>query len=423
MLKFIKKIFKSEQPETKQVTGIELQNLEEWVREKAKPTTEEIKIRTDEILMKIDEELQRTRFNLEVLENAKLQNTNIPFRAKQYMEGNRKSYIKSVTSFAGNLEINNRDYFYLVNFYKEFELMLNDLHNGTLRSYTILQEFFANETSKIAQNIKNFDNFFKGLNSVLKDGRMVAIDNAIEKIGGLKTKAKQKINLDIELKDAGASVMLAKNEKDSLMADIMNFDRGEEHNEFLKLNEERKDKTKSFYEDENRIIQSFSVLERPLRKYSHIAFEHEEIVLDYLKDPIGALADDKEMKLASILANLEKMLQENKIQIDDRKKEKTIEEIKKLSREFITDFVKNHNSFRSEIEELDNKIKATGVNEKMKEFNRKLEETNLRIEKNSVEYGKLKEDLARIDNSIAKLKNDIEGSAKNAFGEDIRISF
>ncbi|HLC59885.1 MAG TPA: hypothetical protein VJJ52_00475 [Candidatus Nanoarchaeia archaeon] len=421
MLEFIKKIFKSEQPETKQVTGIELQNLEEWVREKAKPTTEEIKIRTDEILMKIDEELQRTRFNLEVLENAKLQNTNIPFRAKQYMEGNRKSYIKSVTSFAGNLEINNRDYFYLVNFYKEFELMLNDLHNGTLRSYTILQEFFANETSKIAQNIKNFDNFFKGLNSVLKDGRMVAIDNAIEKIGGLKTKAKQKINLDIELKDAGASVMLAKNEKDSLMADIMNFDRGEEHNEFLKLNEERKDKTKSFYEDENRIIQSFSVLERPLRKYSHIAFEHEEIVLDYLKDPIDTLINDKGLKILEILKNLEKLLNENKVQIDDRKKEKALEETKKLNKEFIEQFMKKYLSFKAEIESIDGKIKSSGVSEKLKDYNKKLEDVNIRIDKDSEEYAKLKIDFEKLNESILRLKNDVENSVKNLFGEEVKV--
>src|SRR3989338_3484562 len=104
--------------------------------------------------------------------------------------------------------------------------MLNDLHNGTLRSYTILQEFFANETSKIAQNIKNFDNFFRELKSVFKAGRMVAIDHAIEKIRELKAKTNQKKNMDIGLKDAEASVMLAKNDKDSLMAQIMNYHRG-----------------------------------------------------------------------------------------------------------------------------------------------------------------------------------------------------
>ena len=421
MLEFIRKIFKSEEPETKQVTGIELQNLEGWAREKSKPTTEEIKIRTDEILMKIDEELQRTRFNVEILENAKLQNPNIPFRAKQYMEGNRKSYAKSVNSFLGNMEINNKDYFYLVNFCREFEIMLNDLHSGTLRSYTILQEFFANETNKIAQNIKNFDNFFKELNSVLKDGRMVAIDSAIEKIRGLKAKAKQKINLDIELKDAEASVMLAKEEKDSLMAEIMNFDRGEEHNEFLRLNEERKDKTKSFYEDENRIIQSFSVLERPLRKYSHVAFEHEEIVLDYLKDPISTLADDKGMKILEILKNLENLLNENKVQIDDRKKEKALEETKKLSKEFIEQFMKKYFSFKAEIEGIDSRIKSSRVAEKLKDYNNKLEEVNIRIDKNNEEYAKLKNDFEKLNETILTLKNDVENSVKNLFGEEVKV--
>jgi len=391
MLEFIRKIFKSEEPETKQVTGIELQNLEGWAREKSKPTTEEIKIRTDEILMKIDEELQRTRFNVEILENAKLQNPNIPFRAKQYMEGNRKSYAKSVNSFLGNLEINNRDYFYLVNF------------------------------CKIAQNIKNFDNFFKELNSVLKDGRMVAIDSAIEKIRGLKAKAKQKINLDIELKDAEASVMLAKEEKDSLMAEIMNFDRGEEHNEFLRLNEERKDKTKSFYEDENRIIQSFSVLERPLRKYSHVAFEHEEIVLDYLKDPISTLADDKGMKILEILKNLENLLNENKVQIDDRKKEKALEETKKLSKEFIEQFMKKYFSFKAEIEGIDSRIKSSRVAEKLKDYNNKLEEVNIRIDKNNEEYAKLKNDFEKLNETILTLKNDVENSVKNLFGEEVKV--
>src|SRR3989344_7603189 len=116
MLEFLKKIFKNEEQEQKQDHEISLHNAKEWLGEKAKPLSEEIRQNTESILMKVDEEAQKTRFNLEVLENAKLQNPNIPFRAKQYMEGNRKSYIKSVGSFAGNLEINNRDYFYLVNF-------------------------------------------------------------------------------------------------------------------------------------------------------------------------------------------------------------------------------------------------------------------------------------------------------------------
>ena len=135
----LKKIFQTEETEAKKITEINLQNLEEWLNQKSKPLMEEVQQQIEEILMKINEELQRTRFNIEVLENAKLQNPNIPFKAKQYMEGNRKAYIRSVNSFLGHLEINNRDYFYLIDFCKLFDELIGELNKGTLRSYMILK--------------------------------------------------------------------------------------------------------------------------------------------------------------------------------------------------------------------------------------------------------------------------------------------
>ena len=421
MLEFLKKIFKSDEQEAKQIKEINLQNLEEWVIEKSKPLTEDLKQQIDGILMKVDEETQRARFNIEVLENAKLQNPNIPFKAKQYMEGNRKTYARSINSFLGRMEINNKNYFYLIDFCKEFERLLDDLNKGTLRSYTILQEFFANEAGKIAQNLKNFDTLFSELKKVLNDHSIVSINNLKEEIQNLRLRMRQKINLDVDFKNAEAGLKLANSEKESLLGEIMEFNKGEEHSNFLKLSDELKIKEKNFYEDQNQILQSFSVLERPLRKYSHIAFEHEEIVLDYLKNPIETLAGDKELKILEILKNLKKMLNEEHIKIDEKKMEKSIEEINKIHKEFIEEFIKKYFSFKSEIEDLDSKIKATGVAHKLKNFNKNLEEVNFKIEKNNQEYNELKDDVVKTDNSILSLKNKIDNSIKNIFGEEIRI--
>src|SRR3989344_2301734 len=248
MLEFLKKIFKNEEQEQKQAHEISLQNAKEWLGEKAKPLSEEIRQNTESILMKVDEEAQKTRFNLEVLENAKLQNPNIPFRAKQYMEGNRKAYIKSVGSFLGHMEINNKDYFYLLEFCKKFDELIDELNKGTIRSYTILQEFFANETGKIAMNLKNFDSLFRQLKAVLKDEKIVAVNRMKEMASELESKTKQRINVDIDLKNAEASVKIAGSEKDSIMESISNFGQSEEHNNFISLKEERKSKEKAFYE-------------------------------------------------------------------------------------------------------------------------------------------------------------------------------
>jgi len=421
MLEFLKKIFQNEEQEVKKIKEISLQNMEEWLNEKSKPLMEEVWQQTEEMLMKVNEEIQRARMNVEVLDNAKLQNPNIPFKAKQYMEGNRKAYIRAVNSFLGHMEINNKDYFYLLDFCKQFDELINGLNKGTFRSYAILQEFFANETNKIAQNLKNFDNLFKELKSLLNDEKMVAVNKAREKIQSLVTKTKQKINMNVDLKNAEADLKLANEEKDSIMAEIEKFNKSNEHNNFLRLSEERKSKATAFYSDENQILQSFSVLERALRKYSHIAFEHEEVVLDYLKHPIETLANDKNLVILEIWKNLEKLLQENKLQIDEKKKEKSIEEIKKLNKEFIEQFLKKYFSFKAEMEEIDNKIKASGVPEKFKGFNKRLENINLKIEKNNEEFEKLKSDFDRLNETITNLKNQIENSINEIFDEEIKV--
>jgi len=422
MLDFLKKIFKNEsEQEIKQATEIKLQHMKSWLDEKSKPLTEELKHQIEGILMKVNEEIERTRFNVEVLENAKLQNPNIPFKAKQYMEGNRKAYIKSINSFLGHMEINNKDYFYLLDFCKEFDELINDLNKGTIRSYTILQEFFANETNKIAQNLKNFDTLFSELKSVLNNEKMVAVNNTMEKIEDLEAKSKQKINIDVDFRNIEASLKLANEEKEAIMADIISFSKSEEHTNFLNLSEEKKSKEKEFYQNQDVILQSFSIIERPLRKYSHIAFEHEELVLDYLKNPIEMIASDKEMKILKILKNIEKMLNENQIQIDDKKKEKALDEIKKLNKEFIEQFQKKYLSFKSDIEEIEDNIKSSGVPDKLKNFNKKLEDTNFRIEKNNEDYNKLKDEIEKLEKSISSMKSEIESSVKEIFNEDARI--
>ena len=421
MLEFIKKIFQNEEQEAKKLVEISLQDLEEWVEEKSKPLMDEVRRQTEEILMKVSEEVERTRFSVEILENAKLQNQNIPFKAKQYMEGNRKAYIRSVNSFLGHMDINNKDYFYLFEFCKQFDELINDLNKGTLRSYTILQEFFANETNKIAQNLRNFDKLFKELGAALNGEKMVAVNATKEKIKLLQGKARQRINLGVDFKTTEAAVKLANDEKNSIMVDIALFSKSEEHSNFINLNEERKNKERSFYEDQNQVLQSFSILERPLRKYSHIAFEHEEIVLEYLKEPVEALANDKQMKLVEVLQNLEKMLNDNQIQLDEKKKEKSVEEIKKLNKEFVGQFVKKYFSFKGEIHELENKITSTGVAEKLKDFNKKLEDVNFRIEKNNEDYGRLKNEIGKLDNSIGNLNDEIKDSIRKIFGEEIKV--
>lgn len=422
MLNFLKKIFQNEEDnDARKSIQLRMQNLDEWVVEKSKPLMEDTQRHIEEILMKVNDELELARLNLEALENAKLQNPNIPFKAKQYMEGNRKAYIRAVNSFLGHLEINNKDYFYLLGFCKLFDEMINGLNKGTIRSYTILQEFFANETNKIVQNLKKFDMIFTELKSVLNSEKVVAANGLRNQIEELEHKIKQKISIMMDFKNKEAELKLANTQKDDVMKKIGEFSISDEHNNFLKLSEEKKAQAAAFYIHESQILQSLSVLERPLRKYSHVAFEYEEAVLDYLKHPIETLIKDKDWRILEILKNLERLLAENKLQIDEKKKEKSLEETKKLSKDFLEQFLGMHFSFKTKIEDLDRKIKDTRVQEKFKNFNDQLEEINILIEKGNEEYLKLKNEVAKSENVIEILKNALESSIRKIFGEEVKI--
>mgnify|MGYP001574697996 CR=1 FL=1 len=421
MMDFIKKIFqKEEEPQEKQLINLQLAELEAWLNERSKPLMEEAMQHAKDIFMKVDEELQRTRFNIEVLENASLQNPNIPFKAKQYMEGNRKAYIKAINSFLGRMEVNNRDYYYLLEFCKEFEKLIEELNTGTLRSYMILQEFFANESGKIAKNLKNFDLLFKELKMELSNEKLVLVKKLVEQAQLLNSKAKQGLNLRLDVKNASAGLEIAEREKNGILAEIERFSKSQEHENFLKLSEEKKSKMSSSYSDEDQIIQYFSMLERPLRKYSHTVFEHEEMVLGYLKDPISALSNDKDLKIAEALKNLEGMLNENKIQVDEKKKEKSFEAIKKMDMVFLKGFSDRYSSFKSEMKEIDHKIVSSGVADRLRQINDNLESANLRIERMNIEHGKISIDAEKTLSNIESLKKGIESSIKSVF--DINLS-
>ena len=103
MLNFLKKLFtKEEIPEEK----IELNNLINWLDEKTKPIIDNLNININQIINKIDDEKQKVSENIKKLESAKLQNPKIPERVITIMEGNRAAFIKKVSFFFNNLDLN-----------------------------------------------------------------------------------------------------------------------------------------------------------------------------------------------------------------------------------------------------------------------------------------------------------------------------
>ena len=118
---------------------------------------------------------------------------------------------------------------------------------------------------------------------------------------------------------------------------------------------EREEVEKKLREIEDKLFHDFSVLEKALKKYAKIAFENEDLIEKYSKNPAKALFEDNNLEIIKIIHNLEKAISENKLELEQKKSERSLMKIKDLDKEY---FTTNKNDSKKIKENLD-KIKTT----------------------------------------------------------------
>lgn len=94
------------------------------------------------------------------------------------------------------------------------------------------------------------------------------------------------------------------------------------------------------------INEKFSGIDKALRKFNKMS--ENELINDYLENPLKSLQRDKELKILSILKNIEASLIDEQLEIKDDKKEKILETIKEINELYLNNLLKEYNSLNQE---------------------------------------------------------------------------
>ncbi|MBS3131985.1 hypothetical protein J4212_06130 [Candidatus Woesearchaeota archaeon] len=416
MLKFIKKLLAKEE---KQEEKIYLDELSGWIDKKTKPIFENLRNQIDDAVSAIDEEKERVFENLKKLESAKLQNPNIPERAKTVMQGNREAFLRKVSGFLNNIDLQYSDFYHLTEKCRAFEKEIDELAKSTARSYQILSQFFAREVSIIAENIKKTESNSKGIRSLIEHAKVERIDSIRKDTEDAKAKIKLRKRLEEEIKEEKAKLDLEKNKLSDAENRIKETKGSKEYKQYENLLKEKEDNEGKLREIERVISHDFSVLEKALKKYSKIAFENEKLIESYLNDPIKAFARDYSLEITKILENLSKAIEDNKLELDQRKNERALGKIKELDKEYFSglidrynDILENLRRINSETENNDAKKRLDGYNKELGNIKDKTEDIKNKISVNNHE-------LEKID--IAKLKENLQEEIRKALNEKVVI--
>jgi len=417
MLKFLKSFFTKKEIEKEEIS---LNEMENWFNDKTKIIFNNLDKKIEDEKLKINGEIKKCIENLETLKNTELKNPNIPIRAKQAMEGNRDAYIKRVKIFLDYIGLEDNDYDKILNFCNNFDTQLNNLGKSTLKSYQILQEFLANESSDIAINIRNLDNLIKELKNLFVNSKIETIETIKNEISNLKIKINKKNDLEEELNNKQNHIEELKKSKEYLENEINNFKKSQDFVNFQNLEREKDLIIKDIDNHKNTLLHSFSVLEKAFKKFSRIVFENEKLVKNYTISPLKTLIEDNELKIIKILDNLEKNILDNKLDIEERKKQKSLNEIKKLNRDFFTDFLTTFKNLKEKLDEINNELENNETENKNVELNKKLNLIKTQLETSENDINNLKIELETIN--IEELKDNLQEKINSTINKNIVIS-
>jgi len=412
-MKWLKDLFKKADI---QEYNIRVDQLFDWFITKSEPTVEEIKQETRKKLLKIQTETEMVQEKIVSLNAAALQNPQIPEKARQIMQSNRENYVRYVQTFLVELEVPKHPNMDEVQvFISRFEEQLANLKKFTAKSYYVLKEFFAHELTEIAKHINALDVLVRELHSP-----------SYRQLVDIK---KQIIQLENSLKSTHTLSSVVAQEKQSSNTLSGLIQATQEHIDDLKsskayksledLQQQKQKLLMKVKHNETVLLGEFSVLVRPLKKYSHICLDGKELIDAYTENPFKALNEDVRFHILQILQDLKQHLQQGAVPLKDRELERAIEKINTISKTHLENLLAIHASLKEQLSGLDKRMLLNNVLREIEEQEYKLKHLQDKHERAQKNLTKLEQNTTRED--VLHLRSVLEDKINELIDLPINI--
>ena len=398
MKKFFARLF-GVKKELKQLRKSE---LESYIKEQL--DKDSINSLLKEFSGRIDEISETIRERCDKLEKAELHNKNIPPRAITIMEGNRKAYIHKTMHFTGKIieilseikALNNSNE--IIDKISKINEMLDEYNKTTQKPYYILQEFFANESHKVASGIKEISGSIDNFKDNLKKSDAHKFQEILNLLNKIKNKKQKKKELENRKKELEKNLSEEEKNISDIKDEIKRIKESPEFNELAKINDKlriAKDEQKRFSDE---IYYKLAPLSRALRKYAKISFDEKSIDM-IISDPFKAIARIETAKLNEIFLGLTKNIKERKIALKDNVQKKNLLILNELN----PSFLKNT---QTKIKTLMENIKNLSIKIEKNKLWSNIDELNKKIEKKQQLLSYVSKEITNISNEISKVTTE-----------------
>jgi len=407
MIGLLKKIFAKKETEIAVVLEA---NLLTWYDDQVIP----IKSKADQQIIdnkdQIKAEIKSSEVNLKKLDEALLQNPNIPIRQKQFMHGNRQAYIRRIQSFLGSLNVEEMDADELEAFCKNFEEQFLELGKSTQRQSTILREFFHNESRDISENISNLRKYIQDLKKILDNSEYGIIQNLRDDIKLYISNKDLTQQLSTSIGTLETEVARQRKDKENAKINIAEIEKSPEYHNVQQAENKVVITEGELKSSKQAFLDKFSTLESALRKYSYTQPQFEPLINTYIDNPVNGLLNDSHFEIVKVLDALSQALLKDEIDLKDKKKEKTLSLLNDMNDIYLSSMVKRIQKLQIQLDNDKAELILDPQNKSLELLRSKIIELDTTITTTESQLTQSKSQLQKYDKAAMKksLEQDIE---------------
>jgi predicted nucleic acid-binding Zn-ribbon protein len=355
-----------------------LNEVKTWLSEEQRKQSEEQQQATQSLQNEFPELLNNAREALKALEQAELQNPNIPERAKHYMRGNREQFLKLTERFAENLSVPKE-----APDFSQLDLLFHQYAHNSARPAAILSEFFGEEVKEIRKNLAEIETRLHELKQFqLKKEQMEIIAKLIRQIEAIKQEQEE---TEKQRKELEAQIETAKRKHESIKKEKEAFT---SKPEYIKVREDILATAKERQEAENMITTLFLPLSDPIKKYAH-KIKNEKIG-KYADDPLNALIHDYALSILKHVEDMEEGIRQGTLELKPGRSQKAVDALKQMTRENLSAMIHRYANAKKRETDIHHDVAQRPIMQEYEQYAHELKALN--------------EEIQQLGNTLAKLK-------------------
>mgnify|MGYP006286625859 CR=1 FL=1 len=356
-MKWLKRLFSKEET-------IYWQDVNRWINDNLKTYRKETEEEVKELNIEMEELKSSLNKHLDELEAAEVEGLHrYPKKAIDAMTGNKDLYLRSMRKllseikFSGELDEATEQA-------RNYQEKLNETAEKTTKAFYVLSEFFRNECQNVAEDVKKIA---KNLEKRTNKGNYAKFrelkelyDDYLQTLDAKKEHKSQIQEINSEKKEV-------QEKYNNLKREIQELKKSDEMKQYNKLKSDLEKTENSLALIRSEYYNKFAIIEKALKKFQYIATEHD-IINSYLQDPVGGLLDDKSFKICPELQKLSGLLEEGKLDIKGKKKDKTIEMLKNFNKDTLSHYKSKITELQEEVKKKKDELDKFTILEKIAEL-------------------------------------------------------